>query len=64
MLDQGPEVPEDARSLSRLHLKRIDGRVEGALEREALDDFTRAHLEETHARIQRALDAQFSIEVK
>jgi len=63
MLDDSPAVPEDARSLSRLHLKRIANRVEGALGQGNLDDFTQAHLEETHARIERALKAQFAIEV-
>lgn len=61
MLSTAPTVPEDARSLSRLHLKRIAERVDAALDRGAVDDFSVAHLDETKARIERALRAQTNL---
>ncbi len=64
MLSPSPTVPEDARSLARLNLRRISGRVDGALGQSGLDDFTEAHLVETRARIDRALSAQATIEIK
>lgn len=54
-------TPEDARSLARLHLKRISGRIEMALRDDGLDDLTRAHLDETRVRIERALEAELSL---
>ncbi|NIV20432.1 MAG: hypothetical protein GWN54_07370, partial [Gammaproteobacteria bacterium] len=63
MLSQEPAVPEDARSLARLHLKRIQSRVESALAASSIDDVTEAHLEETRARIERALDAQTGYQI-
>lgn len=64
MLSPSPIIPEDARSLARLHLKRISARVESAQGQSGLDDFSAAHLDETGARIKRALDAEVSIEIK
>jgi hypothetical protein len=64
MLSDAPDVPEDARSLSRLQLKRISGQIDGALGQDGLDDFTVAHIDETQARIQRALNAQVSLEAQ
>ncbi len=61
MLDSEPTIPEDGRSLARLHMNRISERIERALGQSGLDDFTLAHLEESQARIQRALSAQFSL---
>ena len=55
-------LPEDARSLARLQLQRIDARCALALLRGArLGDYTRAHLLEARARIRRALSAQRTI---
>ncbi len=56
-----PGAPEDARSLARWHLKRISGRIEAGLRGSGLDDITRAHLDETRARIERALNAEWSV---
>jgi hypothetical protein len=53
-----PGTPQDAISLSRLHLRRIRNSANTALQRQGLDDATNAHLMETVARIDRALDAQ------
>ncbi len=55
-------LPEDARSLARLQLQRIDARCARAQRTGAtLGEYTRAHLAETRARIQRALAAQKTI---
>ena len=51
-------TPDDARSLARLQLTRIDARCARVLRGEApIGDYTRAHLMETRARIKRALEA-------
>ncbi len=55
-----PGTPQDAVSLSRLHLQRIRSSANSALQTTGLDDVTNAHLMETVARIDRALDAQRS----
>lgn len=52
-----PVTPEDAVSLSRLNLTRIRGAAQSALATKGLDDETNAHLMETVARIDRALNA-------
>lgn len=56
-------VPADARSLARMHLKEILGRITKELEAkgEKLDDTTRAHLEESKEKITRILDAQIGV---
>lgn len=53
-------APEDARTLARFHLKQLRKALETTLRRYAdkMDDYTRAHLEETSDRIAKALDAQ------
>jgi hypothetical protein len=53
-----PGTPTDAIDLSRLHLRRVRNAANSALQRSGLDDATNAHLMETIARIDRALDAQ------
>lgn len=52
-------VPPDARSLARMHLREINRRVEGALAGKvsAVDETTRAHLEECHEQIAKVLAA-------
>jgi hypothetical protein len=59
----GSSVPPDARSLARLHLRDIDRKIETALKQNnaGLDDTGRAHLEECHERITRALGASMQI---
>jgi hypothetical protein len=51
-------LPPDAIELSRLNLRRIRSAANTALQRQGLDDETNAHLMETVARIDRALNAQ------
>jgi len=58
VVDPPQGAPDDARALARLALTRVDARCSRALAAATpLGDNTRAHLLETRARIQRALDA-------
>jgi hypothetical protein len=55
-------VPPDARSLARMHLREIQGRINGALnEKNAVDETTRAHLEECRERLGRVLNASLQL---
>lgn len=55
----GSSYPADARSLARLHLKRIGDKIGTTLDAKdvTIDDTTRAHLEECRYKIGKALDA-------
>jgi hypothetical protein len=53
-----PGTPQDAVALSRLHLTRIRGDINQNMRRARADDATAAHLGESLARIDRALDAK------
>jgi hypothetical protein len=59
-----PPAPEDARSLARHHLSRIETRIDEVLEEGAPDDMSRAHLEESRARIVRMLEASVTYRVE
>ena len=51
-------TPPDARSLARLHLKRIDSGIQQALDADRIKaDVSRAHLEELRDQIQKVLEA-------
>lgn len=54
------DVPEDARTVAWYHLKQLRTALETALRRKGkgMDTYTRAHLEETHDRIVKSLNAQ------
>ncbi|WP_165243774.1 zinc-dependent metalloprotease [Paludisphaera soli] len=56
----GGSVPADARSLARLHLKEIAGKIAKELDAKGaqLDDTTRAHLEESKEKIAKILEAR------
>jgi hypothetical protein len=56
-------TPPDAKSLARMHLREIDRKVEGALNKSGkeLDDTSRAHLEEIHERITKVLTASMQV---
>ncbi|HEV2946479.1 MAG TPA: zinc-dependent metalloprotease [Gemmataceae bacterium] len=57
-------APPDARSLARMHLKDVAGKIEGRLKTPnngGLDDTTRAHLEECQERIAKVLNASMQI---
>ena len=50
-------TPEDARTLARADLQTIAAQIETRLGGSGLDAYSRAHLEETKARIEAALEA-------
>lgn len=50
-------VPGDASALARLELSELSRRIGRALAGADVDRVTRAHLEETRARVDRTLDA-------
>jgi hypothetical protein len=53
----------DARSLARLHLREIDKKIVALLrDKQAVDDATRAHLEECRERIDKVLNASMQIQ--
>jgi hypothetical protein len=55
-------APADARSLARLHLKEVSTCVNGLLaENVAIDDTSRAHLQETSERIAKVLGASMQV---
>jgi len=54
-------APEDVRSLARLELRELSGRMDDVLAEHTLDRETRAHLSETQVRIERALDASLDL---
>jgi hypothetical protein len=59
----GGSAPPDARSLARLHLREIQGRITTALKERngGVDDTTLAHLEECRERIGRVLNASLQL---
>jgi hypothetical protein len=59
----GSETPPDAKSVARMHLREIDRKVETTLKEKGpnLDETTRAHLEECHERITKALAASMQV---
>jgi len=63
MLAMVSPVPEDARSLARMHLRDTAKRVDAALADSSIasDDTTRAHLEECKERIAKALNASMRV---
>ncbi len=56
-------VPPDARSLARMHLREINGRIEAVLKHNGngVEDTTRAHLEECQERITKVLGASMTV---
>jgi hypothetical protein len=57
-------APEDARSLARLELIELSGRIGTALQSASLDRTTKAHLTESKVRIDEALDVTFTVDAK
>jgi hypothetical protein len=56
-------APPDARSLARMHLREISKKIEATLNDKsaAVDETTRAHLEECHERIAKVLSASIQV---
>jgi hypothetical protein len=62
--EPGRIMPADAHAVARMTLKGISQQIDDVLtnaKAESLDAFTRAHLDESKVRIDKALDAQFSL---
>jgi hypothetical protein len=59
----GSETPPDAKSVARMHLREIDKKIEAALKERGpmMDETGRAHLEECHERISKALAASMQL---
>lgn len=57
-------IPEDARSLARVELSDLSHDIERALRSGGLPEMTAAHLAESRARIERALEASISLELE
>jgi hypothetical protein len=57
----GEGAPRPVQTLALEHLRRLIRDIETAVDREgpALDDYSRAHLADLHARITRALEAVY-----
>ena len=64
VLEPDSGTPEDARSLARQHLGSISTRTLALIQNAGgrLDDYTLAHLQESQARIEKALDATFRVQ--
>ncbi len=57
-------MPADARAVARLRLEDLDRRISARVGAQSLDDYTRAHLLESRARIAKALEAGLEAEKK
>ncbi len=59
----GTSYPEDARVLARMLLTELNGRIQAALDKSdlKLDDYTKAHLQDSQKRIKQVLEADLSI---
>lgn len=55
-------MPADARAVARMRLQDLDRRIAARVSAASLDDYTRAHLLESRARIAKALDAGLEAE--
>jgi hypothetical protein len=55
--DAPGRTPADARSVARLTLGELHGQIEASLESGGMDTYTKAHLNESKVRIERALKA-------
>lgn len=64
LTDAPKSLPADARSVARMQLKSLKSKLDSRLEKPTydFDDYTRAHLEESRTRIERALAAGFQLE--
>ncbi len=58
LVQPGAQVPEDATTLARANLVELRRKIDSAVKSSHLDPATRAHLDESSARIDTALEAQ------
>ncbi|MEW4490472.1 zinc-dependent metalloprotease [Thalassoglobus sp. JC818] len=65
LISSGYSAPSDARTLARMHLGDLKDKATQLLENEEieLDDYSRAHLQESVALINKVLDAQLSLQI-
>lgn len=63
LVTSGYQVPEDARTLARMHLSRLGGQASKLLKNDTLklDDYTRAHLLDSRSRIRQVLNAELEV---
>jgi len=63
LVTAGRGLPEDARTLARMHLVQIDANITALLEKKdvELDDYSRAHLLDSRNRIQQVLNAELDL---
>lgn len=62
-VDETP-VPPDARALARWELARLSERLGSSMDDDGLDVYTKAHLSESKARIDQALEASVTVRVR
>ena len=63
VVDAPPRTPSDARAVARVRMREVGERIDERLAAASgLNDYTRAHLEESAARIREALEAGLEIE--
>ncbi len=55
--------PEDARTLARMHLQKLLVQINGLLKKKnlKLDDYTKAHLQDSQSRIKQVLNAELAL---
>lgn len=60
----GYGVPEDARTLARMHLSTLDGQIDTLLKnpKVKLDDYSKAHLLDSQRRIKQVLNAELQVQ--
>ncbi|MEX0726191.1 MAG: zinc-dependent metalloprotease [Planctomycetaceae bacterium] len=63
LLVQGQGVPEDARTLTRMHLQQLEQKATAVLDKpeSELDDYTKAHLLDSRERVRKALEADLVV---
>ncbi len=63
LVTQGGSAPPDARTLARMHLTSLGEGIDGLLKSGALklDDYSRAHLQDSRERIRQALNVEVSV---
>jgi hypothetical protein len=64
LIQEPSSGPEDARTLSRMHLQTLESQIEAILKKKdvELDDYTKAHLLDCQKRISQVLNAQLQLQ--
>jgi hypothetical protein len=63
LVTSGGGAPSDARTLARMHLGRLEKGITALLQSEQLklDDYSRAHLQDSQRRIEQTLQAELAV---